>query len=169
MLLLFVQIDSPKLVTTRTMIRPRSILSLLSLAVLSAFTTQSAFGHCQVPCGIYDDAARVHAMYEDAVTVEKACKMLAELEGKTDVQSQQQIVRWVMNKESHAQKIISTMADYFLTQRLKPSQEDYTERLKEHHAIILAAMKSKQQAGVEYAVALKAAVAAIEKYYPHEH
>ena len=28
--------------------------------------------HCQVPCGIYDDHARVEAMAEDAATVIKA-------------------------------------------------------------------------------------------------
>ena len=54
-------------------------------------------------------------------------------------------MRWVQNKESHAQKIITTMADYFLTQRVKPSQEDYADRLAKHHAVILAAMKAKQK------------------------
>ena len=144
-------------------------LAIVSLAALTAVTSHNVLGHCQVPCGIYDDAARVHAMYEDAVTVEKATTMLAELDGKADIQSQQQIVRWVMNKESHAQKIIETMGDYFLTQRVKPSQEDYAIRLQEHHAVILAAMKAKQNADEKFALELKQAVATLEKYYPHEH
>ncbi|MGD8467739.1 MAG: superoxide dismutase [Ni] [Desulfobacterales bacterium] len=40
-----------------------------------------------------------------------------------------------MNKEKHAQQIISTISDYFLTQRVKPSQKDYTERLLKHHRV----------------------------------
>ena len=59
---------------------------------------QSAQAHCQVPCGIFDDNTRVKAMMEDAVTVDKATTEMAELEGKTDPQSVNQMVRWVMNK-----------------------------------------------------------------------
>ena len=67
-------------------------------------------------------------------------RLIAELAGKTDAQSQNQLVRWVVKKENHAQKIISTISDYFLTQRVKASQKDYVERLKKHHAVIVAAM-----------------------------
>ena len=131
---------------------------------------QAALAHCQIPCGIYDDYARVLSMLEDAATVEKSVKTMLALEGKTDVQSQNQMVRWVMNKEDHAQKIIETMSDYFLTQRVKPSQKDYTERLKNHHAVILAAMKTKQNADMKSAKALHTSILALEAYYPeHKH
>ncbi len=122
--------------------------------------------HCQVPCGIYDDAARVKGILEDAATVAKATKLLAELAGKTDAQSQNQMVRWVVNKDQHAQKIISTISDYFLTQRVKPGQEDYLERLAKHHAVIIAAMNAKQNADVKYAQALQDSVRALRSYYP---
>lgn len=126
----------------------------------------SGFAHCQVPCGIYDDAARVEAMLEDAATVEKAAKMIAELAGKTDAQSQNQLVRWVMNKEQHAQNIIATISDYFLTQRVKPNQKDYSERLEKHHAVIIAAMKAKQNADGKYAKILRESIEALRPYYP---
>jgi nickel superoxide dismutase len=122
--------------------------------------------HCQIPCGIYDDAARVQSMLEDATTVEKATKLIAELAGKSDAQSQNQMVRWVMNKEQHAQKIISTISDYFLTQRVKPDQKDYSERLVKHHAVIVAAMKAKQNADEKYAKSLKESIEALRSYYP---
>ena len=125
-----------------------------------------AFSHCQVPCGIFDDHARVHQMLEDSVTVIKAASMMAELAGKTDAQSVNQMTRWVMNKESHAQKIIETISDYYLTQRVKTDQADYIERLKTHHAVMLAAMKAKQSADKSYGVALQKAIQALEKYYP---
>jgi len=125
--------------------------------------------HCQIPCGIYDDHARVQSMLEDAATVEKSAKLIAELAGKSDAQSQNQLVRWVMNKEAHAQKIISTICDYFLTQRVKPGQEDYSERLAKHHAVIIAAMKAKQNAAGENAKTLKESIEALSSYYPeHE-
>ena len=122
--------------------------------------------HCQVPCGIYDDHARVQAMLEDATTVAKAAKMMAELTGKTDPQSVNQSVRWVMNKEEHAQNVIDTISDYFLTQRVKPSQADYEARLVKHHTVIIAAMKAKQNADVSFAIALHESIAALAAYYP---
>ena len=145
--------------TTVTM----TLFFVLSLGFLGS---QNAFAHCQVPCGIYNDHARVQMMLEDAVTVTKAASLITELAGKSDVQSQQQLVRWVMNKEQHAQKVISTISDYFLTQRVKMSQDDYVERLRKHHAVIIAAMKAKQHADVQYAQDLKKSIEALSVYYP---
>lgn len=126
--------------------------------------------HCQIPCGIYDDHARVQSMLEDAATTQKASKMIEELAGKKDPQSQNQLVRWVMNKEQHAQNVIATISDYFLTQRVKADQKDYAERLAKHHAIIVAAMKVKQNADISYSLELSKAISAIEAYYPeHSH
>lgn len=126
----------------------------------------SALSHCQIPCGIYDDHARVQLMLEDNRTILKAVKLINELSGKNDPQSQNQLVRWIMNKEKHAQNIIAVISDYFLTQRVKPDQADYVERLKKHHAVIVAAMKTKQNADVEYSHALEKAIQALEAYYP---
>ena len=140
---------------------------LVTLSLLfSVLYVQQSFGHCQIPCGIYDDNARVTAMLEDAVTVEKSIKLINELAGKTDAQSQNQLVRWVMNKENHAQRIISAISDYFLTQRVKTSQDDYVERLKKHHAVIVAAMKAKQNSDMATAVTLKESIEALAPYYP---
>ena len=140
----------------------------LSLSTAPFVATQTAEAHCQVPCGIYNDGARVEAMLEDAATVLKATKMLDELEGKTDAQSVNQSTRWVLNKETHAQSIIDTISDYFLTQRVKTSQDDYKERLVKHHAVILAAMKAKQNADSKYAVELAESIEALTAYY-HVH
>ena len=153
--------------------KPSKIAQLafaLSLATTPFTATQTAGAHCQVPCGIYNDSARVESMLEDAATVTKATIMLVELAGKTDAQSQNQATRWVMNKEQHAQKIIETISDYFLTQRVKPSQDDYTERLIKHHAVILAAMKAKQNADTAHATLLAESIKALSAYYPgHVH
>lgn len=142
------------------------LLLTLKLFTLALLLPNSATAHCQVPCGIFDDHARVHAMLEDAVTVAKACKLMAELEGKTDAQSVQQFIRWTNEKETHAQKIIKTTSDYFLAQRVKTSMEDYNDRLLAHHAVMIAAMKAKQNADVKFAEALTKAIEATGVYYP---
>ena len=144
------------------------VMWLITFAVigLSLVLPQLGQAHCQIPCGIYDDYARVQSMLEDAATVEKSASLIAELAGKSDAQSQNQLVRWVMNKETHAQKIIATICDYFLTQRVKPDQKDYAERLTKHHAVIVAAMQAKQNADVKFAKTLKESIEALAPYYP---
>ena len=140
------------------------VLTFCMIIALAA--PQIMHAHCQIPCGIYDDHARLKSMLEDAATVKKATAMLPELANKTDPQSQNQLIRWVNNKEIHAQSIITTISDYYLTQRVKPSQKDYAERLARHHAVIIAAMKAKQNADSSYANALAKSIEALEVYYP---
>ncbi len=148
--------------------RLKNLMLLIALAVGGSVLAlpQTGSAHCQIPCGIYDDHARINMLLEDATTIEKSAKLLAELSGKSDAQSQNQLVRWVMNKEQHAQKIIATMNDYFLTQRVKPAQKDYVERLKKHHAVIVAAMQAKQNADMKYVKALRESIEALAVYYP---
>lgn len=153
----------------KTLLRSFFLISIAVVGLVGVLPSQ-ALAHCQIPCGIYDDHARVKSMLEDAATVEKSLKLINELAGKSDGQSQNQLVRWVMNKEKHAQNIIATISDYFLTQRVKADQKDYTERLEKHHAVIVAAMKAKQNADMKYAKELKASIEALSPYYPeHKH
>ena len=144
------------------------LLLSLTFVVVGSFLAlpNAVHAHCQIPCGIYDDYARVQSMLEDAATVEKAAQLIAALAGKSDAQSQNQLVRWVMNKEDHAEKIIATISNYFLTQRIKPGQKDYAERLIKHHAVIIAAMKTKQNADEKFATTLKQRIEALSGYYP---
>ena len=146
------------------------IKTFMVLAVSLIIYSPIAYSHCQIPCGIYDDHVRVKTMLEDVATARKAIDLIAELSKKSDMQSNNQIIRWVMSKESHAQNIISTISDYFLTQRVKSKQKDYIERLKKHHAVIVAAMKVKQNADMSYIDALEASIEALLPYYPeHKH
>lgn len=142
------------------------LIAVFLLSGMLPALPQQLQAHCQIPCGIYDDHARVVAMLEDAATVEKSTKLIAELSGKRDPQSQNQLIRWVMNKEKHAQNIIATICDYFLTQRIKPDQKDYAERLAKHHAVIIAAMQAKQHADTSYALDLKKFITELLPYYP---
>mgnify|MGYP002065476623 CR=1 FL=1 len=160
--------DKIRLTEEQIMKNIRKVMPLITFTIIGSvlFLQQQAHAHCQIPCGIYDDYARVQSMLEDTATVEKSVKLIAELAGKSDAQSQNQLVRWVMNKEAHSQNIISTISDYFLTQRVKADQADYIERLKKHHTVIVAAMKTKQNADIKYAIELRASIEALLPYYP---
>ena len=142
-------------------------LAMFAMVLLAPSTAQA---HCQVPCGIFDDHMRVQAMLEDAVTIEKSMTLINELNGKTDALSVNQQVRWIMTKEDHAEKIIRTISDYFLAQRVKPDQKGYTKRLERHHAVMVAAMKTKQTVDAKSVKALVKSIEALEEYYPeHKH
>ena len=54
-----------------------------------------------MPCGIFDDPARVEALKEDASTVRKAMVQINELGTATPL-ALNQSVRWVTSKEQHA-------------------------------------------------------------------
>jgi len=127
--------------------------------------------HCQVPCGIYDDAARIARLREDTATIAKAMKNINALAGAHDAQGMNQFTRWVTTKEAHASHIIERVANYFLAQRIKPvasgadGRAAYLEKLANHHAVIAAAMKAKQHADPKYADALMHAIDGIAGYY----
>ncbi len=145
--------------------------NFIKVLVVAFFIYSSpVYSHCQIPCGIYDDHARVQAMLIDAATTRKSVMLISELSVKSDAQSNNQIVRWIMNKEKHAQNVISTISDYFLTQRVKVKQRDYVERLKKHHAVIVAAMEVKQNADMKQVDYLEARIKELLPYYPeHKH
>jgi len=142
------------------------LMLILSIFISGLATSIPAHAHCQIPCGIYDDHARVQSMLEDVETIQKSIRLIVELADKNDAQSKNQLVRWVMNKEKHAQNIIDTISDYFLTQRVKADQKDYAERLIKHHTVIVAAMKTKQHVEMENVDELKNSIEALIPYYP---
>ena len=109
-------------------------------------TLQSiALAHCQVPCGIYDDALRIVQIKEDFKTIRKAMDQINQLSIKTNPLSSNQLIRWVMTKEQHATNIQKTVSEYFLTQRVKTDEsQKYIEQTTTLHQILVAAMKCKQ-------------------------
>ena len=59
----------------------------VSTLVLFLILSGGLYGHCQVPCGIYDDAVRIVQIEEDIATMRKAMSMIKGLSGKSDAQS----------------------------------------------------------------------------------
>lgn len=118
--------------------------------------------HCQVPCGIYGDKMRIDMLLEDAATIEKAMTSLQAMDAE-ESPSKNQMVRWVMAKDDHAQSIQDTVAAYWMAQRIKApaegaSAEDteaYHQKLALLHGITVAAMKCKQTTDTAHVEALR--------------
>ena len=146
----------------------------ISLSIVLVILTSSVlFSHCQVPCGIYDDAARIKQIQEDITTIQKAMKNINELSNnKTVPQDLNQLVRWVNTKEEHAQHIQDVIMQYFLAQRVKPknvNDEGYTKYVSltiSCQKIIFHAMKCKQNTEVFYSeILLKEVNLLIDSYF----
>ena len=107
-------------------------------------------GHCEVRCGIGDDRARVASLRGMGATIRKAMTQINEIAagGLSDPVKLNQSMRWVMTKEEHCSKIITTVAEYCLCQRVKTevfaNDAEYVQALKAHHAVMQNAMKCKQ-------------------------
>ena len=130
-----------------------------------------AFSHCEIPCGIYGDETRFTMMREDIATIEKSMKQIVEL-SKQASPNQNQIVRWVQNKEYHADKIRDVATQYFMAQRVKPvsskgsaDQDAYLNKLKLLHEMIVTSMKCKQTTDLAHVEKLKQLVDRFEKAY----
>jgi len=128
-------------------------------------------GHCQVPCGIFDDPATVAEVKQCVETIKKSCVQFTELHGTggPSVLDMNQMIRWVNTKEEHAKKIITIVSEYCLCQRVKKevfaSDADYVEALKAHHAVMQCAMKAKQSVDVAVVENLEKAVENFSKMY----
>lgn len=145
---------------------------LLVVGVMLATVDQrQVAAHCQVPCGIYDDAARIQAMLEDTTTISKAIGEISSLAGSHKAANFNQLIRWITTKEEHASHIIKTVSEYFLTQKVKPvaageeGYEDYLKKLAAHHAVMRAAMKTKQTVDPAAAKALELTIKNLAEYY----
>ena len=127
--------------------------------------------HCEIPCGIYGDEGRFAALLEDVDTIEKSMNEIDKLSGESE-KNDNQIVRWVINKEHHADHIRDVVAQYFLAQRItEPAADDaaamkaYTDKLVALHKIIRTAMKCKQTTDPANAQTLRDLVLAFQALY----
>jgi len=137
--------------------------------------SSTAWAHCEIPCGIYDDAMRIELLREHVTTMEKSMNKITELE-TNGPQETNQIVRWINNKEDHANKIQDIVSQYFLHQRIKPVASDneelhkkYVTHLKLLHEILVYAMKAKQTTDLQYIEKLRDTVDKFENAYFHSH
>ena len=145
----------------------RTLMLTMALATLALLPAQQLRAHCEVPCGIYADERRFEEMLEDTATISKAIaqinELVAAMDDGADAKSVNQVTRWVATKESHATNTQHIIAQYFMTQRIKPGTDDasrraYVKKLTAAHAVMVAAMKCKQDANPDTATTLRAAI-----------
>ena len=147
----------------------------LSLALLASIT----YSHCQIPCGIYNDQTRFDIIAENITTIEKSMKLITELSSE-EKPNLNQIVRWVENKEKHADDISHIVTYYFLAQRIKPADktaaeqyDQYVKKLTLLHEMLIYSMKAKQSTDLANVEKLKTLLADFQNAYSakptHEH
>lgn len=136
--------------------------------------------HCEVPCGIYGDSLRVSLIKEHVMTIEKAMNQINK-EADAAKPNYNQLIRWVNNKEKHAEEVQQIVAQYFLHQRVKLPKEGLSNKesmqannkyhglLGALHAIQVYAMKCKQSTDLNQVGKINTAIADFEDLYFHGH
>lgn len=154
----------------------RKSTSVLALAavVCAVFVLQGARvaqSHCQLPCGIYDDEARFTMMEEHITTIKKLMYEIKGLSADPEVNSNE-LTRWVIAKDKHADDLAHIISYYFLAQRIKAPTKDselprksYLEKLELLHQITVAAMKCKQTTDLKHVKSLENSVDKFHEAY----
>jgi nickel superoxide dismutase len=140
--------------------------SVQVLLIICAVFLASSYvaAHCEIPCGIYDDAMRVKMIAEHITTIEKSMNQVMKLQGEKPV-NYNQLVRWVTNKYDHASKLQDIVTQYFMTQRIKPDATKYQEKLVVLHKMLLYAMKCKQTTDLDNVNTLRSLLKQFEDLY----
>ena len=141
----------------------RAAFIMIVLTAALAFA-QTARAHCEIPCGIYDDRARVQLIAEHIGTIEKSIKQVLDLQQAEQV-NYNQLVRWIVNKENHATEIQTIVSQYFMTQRIKPDTEQYARKIAVLHQMLITAMKCKQTTELKYVAELRELLQTFDQLY----
>ena len=161
----------------RSAIRKKT--AMLGILVFVMVFASIVYSHCQIPCGIYGDPARFDMIAENITTIEKSMRQITELSQKNKPNFNQ-IVRWVQNKEKHADELSYVVTYYFMAQRIKPAgntkgktYEEYVKKLTLLHEMLVYSMKAKQTTDLSNVEKLKSVLAEFRAVYfdkySHEH
>ena len=93
---------------------------------------------------------RIDMLKEHVTTIEKSMNQIMELQ-KAETINYNQLVRWINNKDEHADELQHIVTQYFMTQRIKPvdgsdkaALDKYQKELGLLHEMLIYAMKAKQ-------------------------
>lgn len=144
---------------------------LAVVLLLMVLSVNTVFSHCEVPCGIYDDEMRFDMIAEHITTIEKSMNMITTLAQEQN-KNYNQLIRWVTNKEHHANEIQDIVYQYFMTQRVKPvdkaNRDAYTKYIKQLtllHEMLVYAMKAKQTTDITHVEKLKSLLEEFREVY----
>jgi nickel superoxide dismutase len=147
-------------------------LTALSVLLASLVLAPGLSAHCEIPCGIFHDDLRFGLLDEHIETIEKSMTTIVDL-GKARVRDDNQMVRWVTNKDTHADYIAREVTEYFLRQRVKPlapgasaaEAERYGRQLAALHELLVASMKAKQTTDQTYVGQMRESLARFRRLY----
>jgi len=139
-------------------------LTILVTLLSFCFFSVKASAHCEIPCGIYDDEMRINMINEHITTIEKSMNQIMKIE-KEEHHHSNQLVRWIMNKENHANEIQEIVTQYFMTQRIKIDTENYEKKLGLLHQMLVYSMKCKQTTDLSYVSKLRLLVQEFHALY----
>lgn len=150
------------------------VIGALLIMITVSGTHQAVFAHCQIPCGIYGDGTRFTMLEEHVTTIEKSMKQIDELSYSSPESNTNQIVRWVANKEQHADELAEIVVKYFLQQRVKPvndksgpKHDKYIKQLTLCHGLLVTSMKAKQTTDLAHVEQLKKTIKEFKQSYLH--
>ncbi len=143
--------------------RTKYFKMLAGLFLVLVFTNR-VFAHCEIPCGVYDDEMRIKMINEHIVTIEKSMNQVVKIE-KEEPTNSNQLVRWVMNKERHADELQKIVTQYFMTQRIKINAKNYAKKLGALHQMLIYSMKCKQTTDLANVNKLKGLVGNFQELY----
>lgn len=138
------------------------VFLIASASLFFWFTHVSA--HCEIPCGIYDDEMRIKMMLEHISTIEKSMNQIIMIENDKSRHSNQ-LIRWVMNKEAHADAFQHIVSQYFMTQRIKLDAKDYAKKIQILHRLLIYGMKCKQTTDLGHVKKLRNLVIEFQDLY----
>lgn len=106
------------------------------------------YGHCQLPCGIYDNDLIFNYVNQYIETMQKACDEIETLKTES-AQDRAQFVRWVVLKDDESNKVADLVTSYFLQQVIKPEKEDTNKKVMAVYGLLQQLAKIKQTANVD--------------------
>ena len=149
--------------------------TMLVILVVVMVSASVLYSHCQIPCGIYDDQARFDMLAEHITTIEKSMKQITEL-SQVEKPNFNQVVRWVDNKEKHADELSHILTYYFMAQRVKPvnkakskAYDEYIKKLILLHRMLVYSMKAKQTTDLSNIEKLRTLLAEFRTVYFDKH
>lgn len=149
----------------------RAAIILLVGSLLVGAVSPVVLSHCEIPCGIYGDPMRLDMMAEHITTMEKSIRQIVDLSAAGG-KNYNQLVRWVVNKEQHADQFGEIVTQYFMKQRIKPASksdpkayEDYVRKLTLLHEMLITSMKCKQTTDLENVAKLRSLLAEFRTAY----
>ena len=149
----------------------KTLLAVLAGTLFLGVGASIVSSHCEIPCGIYGDPMRLDMMAEHITTIEKSISEIQRLSAEGD-KDYNQLVRWVANKEHHADQLSDIVTQYFMKQRVKPAAQgsgkaygQYVQKLTLLHQIMVTSMKCKQSTDLEHVDTLRSLLAAFRVAY----